>query len=102
MSKKNKRITYESVGDDYETKDPIKKLFQESAKSTRKNLRLHGFSEVSDTRGESAYVWSLGSAFTLTGHRNERDKKQGPFLASVIEGLGTKNLIADGMRKITG
>lgn len=88
-----KKITYESVGDNYETKDPIKKLFQQSAKSTGRNLKSHGFSEVADTRGESAYVWSLGSA---------RDKKQGPFLASVIEGLGTKNLIADGMRKITG
>ncbi|MBI2621742.1 MAG: phosphoribosylformylglycinamidine cyclo-ligase [Candidatus Levybacteria bacterium] len=86
-----KKITYYQVGDNYDTKDPVKKLFQEAALATGKNLKSHKFEEVEDSRGESAYVWSLGSA---------RDKKQGPFLASVIEGLGTKNLVADGMRKI--
>ncbi len=83
---KNKKITYYQVGDNYATKDPIKKLFQESARSTGLNLQKHGFSEVSDTRGESAYVW----------------KQNDVYMASVIEGLGTKNLIADGTRKITG
>ncbi len=82
----NKKITYSQVGDNYETKDPIKKLFQESARTTGKNLIFHGFSEISDTRGESAYVW----------------KQNDIYMASVIEGLGTKNLIADGTRKITG
>jgi phosphoribosylformylglycinamidine cyclo-ligase len=85
MSKK--KITYSQVGDNYETKDPIKKLAQDSASKTGRNLMHHGFSEVSDSRGESAYVWSLNSS---------RDKKQGSvFMASVIEGLGTKNLVAD-------
>lgn len=83
---KKSKITYESVGDNYETKDPIKKLFQESAKATGKNLKAHGFEEISDTRGESAYVWRQGDV----------------YMASVIEGLGTKNLIADGVRKFTG
>ncbi len=83
---KNKKITYYQVGDNYATKDPIKKLFQESARSTGKNLTTHGFAEISDTRGESAYVWKQGEV----------------YMASVIEGLGTKNLIADGTRKITG
>jgi phosphoribosylformylglycinamidine cyclo-ligase len=82
---KNKKITYSQVGDNYETKDPIKKLFQESARATGKNLLAHKFSEISDTRGESAYVWKQGDI----------------LMASVIEGLGTKNLIADGMRKTT-
>jgi phosphoribosylformylglycinamidine cyclo-ligase len=81
----DKRITYEQVGDNYETKDPIKKLFQEGAKSTAKNLLKSGFVEVSDSRGESAYVWKQGSY----------------YMASVVEGLGTKNLIADDTRKIT-
>jgi phosphoribosylformylglycinamidine cyclo-ligase len=81
-----KKITYSQVGDNYETKDPIKKLFQKSAKATGQNLKAHGFIEVSDTRGESAYVW----------------EQNGHYMASVIEGLGTKNLIADGTRKITG
>lgn len=69
--KKNK-ITYSQVGDDYSTKDPIKKLAQSAASFTAKNL------------GESAYVW----------------KQDDIYMASVIEGLGTKNLVADDVRKI--
>ncbi len=80
------KITYCQVGDNYATKDPIKILAQNAAKETSKNLRNTGFEEISDTRGESAFVW-----------------KQGPVLmAAVIEGLGTKNLVADEVRKITG
>lgn len=79
-------LTYSQVGDNYDTKDPIKKLAQVAASDTGKNLKKHGFEEVSDTRGESAFVWKQGDT----------------YMASVIEGLGTKNLIADAMRKITG
>jgi phosphoribosylformylglycinamidine cyclo-ligase len=78
---KQKKVTYSQVGDNYETKDPIKKLAQNAAAATGKNLRLHGFSEISDSRGESAYVWRQGNY----------------YMASVIEGLGTKNLVADAM-----
>ncbi len=85
-------ITYAQVGDNYAIKDPIKILAQTAALKTGENLITHGFRELSDSRGESAFVWSLGSS---------RDK-QTPLMASVIEGLGTKNLVADGMRKITG
>ncbi len=81
-----RKVTYSKTGDNYDTKDPIKKLAQKSAQTTAKNLTQHGFSEVADSRGESAYVW----------------KQNGVYMASVIEGLGTKNLIADQMRKITG
>jgi len=84
--KNNKTITYSQVGDNYETKDPVKKLTQEAASKTSINLKKSGFKEISDTRGESAFVWN----------------QNGTLMASVIEGLGTKNLIADGMRKITG
>lgn len=78
------KITYAQVGDNYDTKDPIKKLAQVAARQTISNNS--GFREISDTRGESAFVW-----------------QQGPTLfASVVEGLGTKNLVADEMRKITG
>lgn len=80
-----KKITYSQVGDDYSIKDPIKKLAQTAASDTAKNLQ-NGFEEVSSSRGESAYVWKQGLI----------------FMASVIEGLGTKNLVADEMRKITG
>src|SRR3989338_9343268 len=45
-----------------------------------------GFSEITATRGESAFVWQQGNI----------------LMASVVEGLGTKNLVADEMRKITG
>ena len=52
-----KKITYSQVGDNYSTKDPIKKLAQISARETSTNLIKHGFKEVADSRGESAYVW---------------------------------------------
>lgn len=81
-----KAIIYSSVGDDYSTKDPIKILAQKSARETAKNLTSNGFSEITGTRGESAYVWKQGNV----------------YMASVIEGLGTKTIIADEMRKITG
>ncbi|CAN5166785.1 phosphoribosylformylglycinamidine cyclo-ligase [soil metagenome] len=81
-----KKITYSQVGDNYDTKDPIKKLAQNAARATGVNLEKSGYPEVSDTRGESAFVWQVGSN----------------YMASVIEGLGTKNLIADGMREKTG
>ncbi len=81
-----KKITYSQVGDNYETKDPIKKLAQDAARKTGVNLQKNGFSEISDTRGESAFVWEQGNV----------------LMASVVEGLGTKNLIADETRKITG
>src|SRR3989338_3548767 len=84
MNKKS--ITYSQVGDNYDTKDPIKKLAQDAAKATSKNLLIHGFEEVEDSRGESAYVWKQGDI----------------YMAAVVEGLGTKNLIADDTRKITG
>ena len=81
-----KKITYGQVGDNYMTKDPIKKLAQTSASKTAVNLKKRGFSELSDSRGESAFVWKQGDT----------------YMASMIEGLGTKNLIADDTRKITG
>lgn len=83
---KSKSITYSQVGDNYDTKDPIKKLAQTAATQTAANLKKNGFEEIADSRGESAFVWKQGDI----------------HMASVIEGLGTKNLIADGTRKITG
>lgn len=80
-------ITYSQVGDDYEIKDPIKKLAQTAALQTAKHLAKLNYKEISDSRGESAFVWQI---------------TENTFMASVIEGLGTKNLIADEMRKVTG
>lgn len=81
-----KKITYAQVGDDYMTKDPIKKLALGAARLTGKNLKKRGFEEVADSRGESAYVFKLGDT----------------YMATMVEGLGTKNLVADETRKITG
>lgn len=86
MIKKIKSITYYKVGDNYHIKDPFKKMAQDAALSTSKSLVKSGFSEILQTRGESAYVWKQGKI----------------FMASVIEGLGVKNLVADEMYKKTG
>jgi len=83
---KKQSVTYAQVGDNYDTKDPVKKLAQEAARQTGKNLKKHNAYEINASRGESAYVWSFGDV----------------YMASVIEGLGTKNLVADATRKITG
>lgn len=81
---KKQKITYSQVGDNYDTKDPVKKITQNAAKATSVNLEKNGFKEIADSRGESAFVWSQGKI----------------LMASVVEGLGTKNLIADAMGKI--
>ncbi len=81
-----KRITYSSAGVDYSAMDPVKILAQKKAKLTSKNFKSFKIKEVSQSRGESAYVWE------------EKDSHR----AFVIEGLGTKNLVADEVRKITG
>lgn len=83
---KSKKISYAQAGVNYESLDAIKTLAQKKAFATAGNLLKHGASEISDSRGESAYVWKAGNI----------------YMASVIEGLGTKNLVADGMRTKTG
>ena len=80
------RITYQSTGVNYDAMDPIKRLAQLNAKETAINLRKFNMKEVGASRGESAYVWE------------ERDS----YRAFVIEGLGTKNIVADQVRKFSG
>lgn len=79
------KISYAKVGDNYDTKDPIKKMAQLFARQTIIKKKS-GFREITQSRGESAFVWQQGST----------------LFASVVEGLGTKNLVADAMRKING
>lgn len=86
MAGKRKKITYAQVGDDYSTKDPIKVLVQESARLTHVNLLKRSFLEITASRGEPAFVWKQGNV----------------LMAKTIEGLGTQNLVADGVRPITG
>lgn len=83
---KKQKITYYESGVSYASMDPIKRLAQKASKETAAYLLKSGFKEIEDTKGESAYVWKQGDI----------------FMASVIEGLGTKNLVADAMRPITG
>ncbi len=83
---KNISLIYSKSGVNYQDLDPAKKLAQEAAQKTSKNLKENGYEEISDTRGESAFVWKQGNI----------------FMVSVVEGLGTKNLVADITSKITG
>ena len=83
---KKTSLTYSSVGVNYELMDPLKRLAQKKARETLANLSRFGMRGVKESFGESAFVWE------------EPDS----FRALVIEGLGTKNLVAEAMRKITG
>jgi phosphoribosylformylglycinamidine cyclo-ligase len=79
-------LTYEQAGVNYAQIDPLKVAAQRAAASTATQLAAHGFSEVAASRGESAYVVDVG-----------------PFyLASIVECLGSKALVADEMARLTG
>ena len=79
-------LSYEQAGVVYDLIDPVKVAAQRAAASTGMHLLAHGFAEMSASRGESAYVVDVG-----------------PFyLASIIECLGSKALVADEMQRLTG
>ena len=80
------QLTYSDSGVNYGSIDPAKVLSQDMAKTTSSNLEKFGMKELPLSRGESAYVW-------------EEDNM---YRALVVEGLGTKNLVADEMRGIGG
>ncbi len=87
MSNNNKNpISYSSTGVNYSVMDPLKKLAQEAGKQTSANLLNFQAKEIEASRGESSFVW----------------EEEDSYRAFVIEGLGTKNLVADEMSKITG
>ena len=77
---------YAQAGVDYSVVDPGKVLAQRAAADTSTFLSSRGASEVSASRGESAYVVDVGDR----------------YLATVTEALGTKNLVADAVRSYTG
>lgn len=81
-----KSDTYSQSGVDYSKLDPSKVSAQQAAASTSGYLKGFGFEEIATSRGESAYVWDQGESY-------------GAF---VVEGLGTKNMIADVAREFTG
>src|SRR3954467_9559220 len=74
-------LSYEQAGVNYDLIDPLKVAAQRAAAATATHLSGHGFAEVAASRGESAYVVDVG-----------------PFyLASIVECLGSKALVADEM-----
>jgi phosphoribosylformylglycinamidine cyclo-ligase len=79
-------LTYDQAGVNYDLIDPLKIAAQRAAAATGAHLGGHGFSEVAASRGESAYVVDVGPM----------------YLASIVECLGTKTLVADEMAKLTG
>jgi phosphoribosylformylglycinamidine cyclo-ligase len=80
------RLDYAQAGVVYDLIDPLKLAAQRAAAATGAQLAGHGFGEVSASRGESAYVVDVG-----------------PFhLASIVECLGSKALVADEMARLTG
>ncbi len=79
-------LSYAQAGVDYDLIDPLKVSAQRAAAATAGQLARHGFSEVAASRGESAYVVDVG-----------------PFyIASIVECLGSKALVADAMATLTG
>ncbi len=79
-------LSYEQAGVRYELIDPLKVAAQRAAAATAAHLAGHGFAEIAASRGESAYVVDVG-----------------PFhLASIVECLGSKVLVADAMKELTG
>lgn len=85
-SRHSDTLSYEQAGVNYDLIDPLKVAAQRAAAATGAHLGAHGFTEVKASRGESAYVVDIG-----------------PFyLASIVECLGSKALVADEMRQLTG
>ena len=79
-------LSYEQSGVVYDLIDPLKVAAQRAAAATAPQLAAHGFAELASSRGESAYVVDVG-----------------PFLlASIVECLGSKALVADEMARLTG
>jgi phosphoribosylformylglycinamidine cyclo-ligase len=79
-------LSYEQAGVNYDLIDPLKVAAQRAAAATAGHLTAHGFTEVKASRGESAYVVDVG-----------------PFyLASIVECLGSKALVADEMHAAGG
>jgi phosphoribosylformylglycinamidine cyclo-ligase len=80
------RDRYAEAGVDYERLDAAKRLAGELAAGTGTLLAGHGAAEVSASRGQPAFVFRTG----------------GVTLATVLECLGTKSLLADDLLRSTG
>src|SRR5437899_604646 len=82
-------MTYVGSGVNYADMDPFKRRAQLAGRRTAGNLSSRfgsEFCELEASRGESAYLVEAAHS----------------YVAHVEEGLGTKNLVADAMYKLTG
>ena len=79
-------LSYESAGVNYDHLDAFKRACQAAARTTTGALAAHGMREPANIRGDSAYLLESDT----------------DYLAHVEEGLGTKNLVADAMIRLTG
>ncbi len=82
-------MTYKGTGVDYGAMDPFKRMAQLAARETAGNIRRLNdgeFQEFEASRGESVYLIEAAKS----------------YFAHVEEGLGTKNLVADAMYRLTG
>lgn len=83
------KMTYAGVGVNYGAMDSFKRMAQLVGRETAGNIRRlnnGGFQEVEMSRGESVYLIETAKS----------------YFAHVEEGLGTKNLVADVMYRLTG
>jgi len=86
---KRGKLTYEAAGVKYDDIDPLKLDAQRAAADTARHLSEGGrpYREVAESRGESAYVVDVG---------------HDTCVASIVECLGTKVLVADAMAELVG
>lgn len=78
-------MTYAGAGVDYGSMDPYKRMAQTAAATTDDLVRRFGFRVVGWSRGESAFLIEMPEG----------------YLALVVEGLGTKNLVADELYRLS-
>lgn len=90
MTTQQPDMTYADSGVGYDDLDAFKRAAMAAARDTTDTMQQYGFAELTLCRGESAYVF--------------QHKFLGLTFAFVIEGLGTKNLVAENaeLRKALG
>lgn len=83
------KITYKDAGVDYDALDSFKRMAQRAAHETVGNITRLGFRVLEESYGESAFLITPTDDIPY-------------MMALVEEGLGTKNLVADAMYRLTG
>lgn len=79
-------MTYAATGVDYDDMDPVKRKGQIAGRRTAGNIKRLGLEEVEWSRGESVHLIEYPEF----------------YIGDVVEGLGTKNVVADAMFELTG